>query len=491
MRFSRMLSLICTFILIGALLAPAGAQDAPKYVFLFIGDGMATTQRMAAEAYAEVQGEKGLLMNTFPAQGITTTRSSNSFITDSAAAGTAIATGYKTNDGYVGMDVEFNKLTNLAEMAKENGQKVGIISSVSIDHATPACFYSHQPSRSMYHEIDVDLAKSEFDFFGGGGMKDPEGKRSKEPLGNALEMAKENGFTIVSGRDAIMGLNKDAGKVFAYNANLDSSDAMPYSIDATEEDVSLAEFTQKGIELLDNPKGFFMMVEGGKIDWTCHANDAATAVHDTLAFDDAIKAAYEFYEAHPEETLIVVTGDHETGGLTLGFAGTKYDSFFNLLAPQKISYDEFTKTVLAEYKETHAGNASFDDMIPLLEEYFGLKVPGEEAVTAGEGNLVLEDHEIQELKEAFVQTISGVKVKPGKIDYLLYGTYDPFTVKITHILNQKAGLGWTTYSHTGVPVTTSAVGVGAEMFNGFYDNTDIAKKIMTVTGFGEKVASTN
>lgn len=227
-----------------------------------------------------------------------------------------------------------------------------------------------------------------------------------------------------------------------------------------------------------------MMVEGGKIDWACHANDAKTVVQDVVAFDEAVRVAYDFYQAHPEETLIVVTGDHETGGLTLGFAGTQYDSYFDVINSQKISFDVFSAEVFKKYKEENTSGANFEDALALVKEYFGL-------TTEGEGDMVLKDFELQELKAGFVQSLSGVKVNAGTMDYLLYGGYDPFTVKVTQILNQKAGLGWTTYSHTGAPVSTSAIGVGSEAFNGFYDNTDVAKKVMTIMGVVEKTAALN
>jgi alkaline phosphatase len=460
------LSVVC----MAASLAQAG--EAPKYVFLFIGDGMGTAQRMAAEAYLKSQGEDGLLMNTFPAFGMVTTYQNDRFITDSAAAGTALATGVKTNGGYIGVDPNFTPVENMAEKAKKKGMKVGIVTSVTINHATPASFYAHQKSRNMYYEIGLDLANSGFDYFGGGGLVDPDGKRSEDPKGNVFDAAKANGYSIVADKDAFMALTPESGKIWAYGVE---GNALPYTIDTKPTNITLTEFTQKGIELLDGPDGFFMMVEGGKIDWTCHANDATTAILDTLEFDKAIKVAYDFYQAHPEETLIVVTGDHETGGLTLGFAGTKYDSYFDILNPQNISYDAFSGEIMKEYKEAKAGNASFEDMIPLLKEHFGLE-------TEGEGQMVLADFEIQALKEAFVQSLTGVKVKGSAEDYLLYGGYDPFTVQVTHILNQKAGLAWTSYSHTGVPLPATAIGVGAEAFNGFYDNTDVAKKIMAIMG---------
>jgi alkaline phosphatase len=472
----RVKSLKCLIVVVSVvcMFASMVYAEAPKYVFFFIGDGMATAQRMAAEEYLKSQGKDGLLMNTFPAFGMATTYQSDRFIPDSAATATSMATGVKTNGGCIGVDANFESVENISEMAKKKGMKVGIVSSVTINHATPASYYAHQKSRNMYHEIGIDLANSGFDYFGGGGLVDPDGERSDNPQGNVLELAEANGYTLATGREAIMALAPGGGKIWAYSA---IGQALPYAIDTSAEDVTLTEFTQKGIELLDGPDGFFMMVEGGKIDWTCHANDATTAVLDTIEFDNAIKAAYDFYQAHPEETLIVVSGDHETGGLTLGFAGTKYESSFEALGSQNISYDVFSGKVMKEYKASLEGKASFDDMIPLLKEHFGLEVEGE-------GNLVLADFEIQALKEAFVQSLTGVKVKGSSEDYLLYGGYDPFTVQITHILNQKAGLGWTSYSHTGVPVAVSAIGVGAEAFNGFYDNTDIAKKMMAIMGVG-------
>ena len=462
------LSLLC--------LVPMAEAAQPKYVFLFIGDGMGMPQRAATEMYqsGNPNSPELLLMDQFPVHGVTTTYANDRFITGSAASATAMATGVKTNINYIGMDPELNPVQTLAEKAKEQGMKVAVISSVSIDHATPAAFYAHQPHRSNYYEIDVTLANSDFDFFGGGGLKDPEGKKSKDPQGNAYDIAKSNGFTVISNKADFMNLKPGAGKVFAYNDWLPDGKALPYAIDTREEDITLPEFTQKAIELLDNDKGFFMMIEGGKIDWAAHANDAVSMIKDTVAFDESLQAAYAFYEAHPEETLIVVSGDHECGGLTLGFAGTKYDTAFDILSDQKISFQEFSDKVLKQYKEDNAGNAKFADMLPLIEEYFGLK-------TEGEGPLVLTGDELDMLEEAFIKSVAGVTMK-AKTDFLLYGGYDPLTMQITHILNQKAGLAWTSYSHTGVPVSTSAVGNGADQFGGFYDNTDIGKRLMNLLG---------
>ncbi|TVM33011.1 alkaline phosphatase [Oceanidesulfovibrio marinus] len=477
-------ALFVAFVLLTAApaLAKTGLYDGKpaKYVFLFIGDGMGLPQKAATAQFAG----KTLVMDEFPAQGITTTYAADRFITDSAAAGTAIASGVKTNCGMIGMTPDQQNVKTIAEIAKENGMKVGIISSVSIDHATPASFYSHVKSRSMYHNIDHALVESDFDFFGGGGLKDPAGKRvlKKDPnaktLGDAIAKAKDNGFTVVTAKNDFMGLKPGSGKVLAYNDWLQDSGALPYDMDNRAEDITLPEFTEKAIELLDNDKGFFIMVEGGKIDWACHANDAVAAIKDTVAFDEAVQKAVAFAEKHPGEVLIVTTGDHECGGLTVGFAGTKYDSDFQVLGNQKISFTKFDQDVMESYK------GDFDGIKPVITENFGLKFEGDPKSDP----MVLTDYQKVQLQDAFKQAMLGDKERAADdTTYLLYGGYNPLTVQITHILNNKAGLAWTSYSHTAVPIGTSAMGVGEDSFNGYYDNTDVAKKLMAVMGVDSKV----
>ena len=464
-----------------ALAATALYKGKPaKYVFYFIGDGMGLPQKAAAEAYT---GKK-LVIDSMTAQGITTTKAANRYITGSAASATALACGLKTNINYIGVDPNFKPIKSVAEMARDKGWKVGIISSVSIDHATPAAFYSHVKTRKMYHEIAHAMADSKFDFFGGGGVKDPTGKKSKKPLGDALQKLEKAGYKIVTKKDDFMALKPGSGKVYAYNAWLQDGKAMPYAMDRRKEDISLADFTGKAIELLNNKKGFFLMVEGGKIDWACHANDATASIKDTLAFDDAVAKAVAFYKKHPKETLILVTGDHECGGLTLGYAGTKYKSYFDILGKQTVSFQKFSDEVLKKYKKEKGAKAGFGQIKPLITEYFGLKFEGD----AKKDQLVLLPYQVKMLENAYKESMAGKMEKSKNPETaLLYGGYEPLAVAITHLLNNKAGLGWTSYKHTGVPVATSAMGVGAKSFNGYYDNTDVAKKVMAVMGVKAKV----
>ncbi len=448
-----------------------------KYVFIFIGDGMALPQINSAEIYLGAQGNdidlNKLSFTEFPSQGLTTTFSSNSYITDSAAAGTALACGKKTNSGVISQDINGENLKTVAEIAKEQGKKVGIVSSVSIDHATPAVFYAHEPTRKNYYEIDMALAKSNFDYFAGGGMVSPRGKDGNQE--DVYEVAKNNGFKIVEDKAEFNKITKDDGKVIAFNPRLAGGQSLYYAMDNTNEDISLAEFTKKGIELLDNPNGFFLMVEGGKIDWACHANDAGAAIHDTLAFDEAVREAIKFYNQHKDETLIIITGDHECGGMTIGFAGTKYDTFFTKLKNQTMSYEKFDG-VLAEYKTNHSiDNAQLEDIMDEIEMAFGLRIGD-----ASTDEMALTDLEEAEIRNAFERSMIGEEEKSdNQYTYLLYGGYEPLTMALTHTLNRKAGISWTTYSHTGVPVPTFAIGTGHEMFNGYYDNTDIFEKMMS------------
>ena len=440
-----------------------------KYVFLFIGDGMAMPQINAAEAYLNEKngaepGVKKLTFTRFPAQGLTTTYSSNAFITDSAAAGTAIACGEKTESGVIAMNgARTESLPTIAEMAKDAGMKVGIISSVNLDHATPAVFYSHNETRQNYYEINMAMAASDFDYFAGGMVrtgKTPEGEKS------AHDLMTERGFTIASDRASFEALSPSGRQVYAYNHGF-AFNALDYSMDMENDDITLAEFTRKGIELLDNENGFFMMVEGGKIDWACHANDAAASIHDTIAFDDAVREAVGFYNQHPDETVIIVTGDHETGGLTLGFAGTGYDSAFAEIDNQKMSFEAFDQFVIAPYRDANGKNGELADLMPEIEKNFGLTA--------------LTDYERDMLETAFARSMGNEEEKSSETqEYLLYGGYEPLSVTLTHLLNQRAGLAWTSYSHTGVPVQTFALGIGEEMFNGYYDNTDIFRNMKSI-----------
>ena len=478
---------------IAAIVETEPALSAPKYVFLFIGDGMSYPQIQSTADYlgamndedyflaqpslddnqgATLDGPEYLNFMNFEVSGSAVTYDANSFAPDSASTATSISTGRKTYSGTINVDVTgtetFETITE--KVHEQLGMKVGVISSVNLNHATPAAFYAHQVSRNNYYEIGVEMVESGFEYFAGGGLKKTEGYDKENPLPNLYDLAEEAGYKVTFTNEEAAAVTAADGKVILIDENLADSDAMAYELDRTDDMWSLADYVEKGIEVLDNDKGFFMMCEGGKIDWACHANDAASTIHDTVALADAVQVAIDFAAEHPEETLILVTGDHETGGLTIGFAGTDYDTYLTLLANQKISFQKYDDEYTAAYKEN---GTAFEEALADIEALFGLKTEGAE-----DDKLVLTPYELEQLKVAYEKSINGTETGvDAQLEYVMYGTYDPLSVTLTHILNNKSGVSFTSYSHTGLPVAVLAEGVNADAFDGYYDNTEIFNKL--------------
>ena len=478
--------------------APTGEQtaavqpaQAPKYVFLFIGDGMSYPQIQSTsdflgalddEDYWQAQpslddnqgaildGPEYLNFMNFEGVGTAVTFDSNSFAPDSASTATSIATGHKTYSGSINVDetgtVEYETIAE--QLKAQKGYEIGVITSVNLNHATPAAFYAHQASRSSYYEIGLELIDSDFDYFAGGGLLDPTGSEGDQE--DLYALAEAAGYTVAKTNAEAEAVSASTDKAILIDEDLADSDAMAYELDRADDMWSLADYVAKGIEVLDNDTGFFLMCEGGKIDWACHANDAASTIHDTKALADAVQVAIDFAAERPEETLILVTGDHETGGLTIGFAGTDYDTYLDLLESQKISFAKYDSDYVAAYKEN---KTSFEEVLQDIEELFGLKVQGEEG-----DKLVLTEYELEQLRAAYEKSVNGTAASEyEQEEYVLYGTYEPLSVTITHIINNKSGISFTSYSHTGLPVAVLAEGAGAETFNGYYDNTQIYHKM--------------
>lgn len=476
---------------------------APKYIFLFIGDGMSYPQIQTTNYYLSAMEDDGddiltsqnnLTMFNFPVSGSAQTYDSTSFCPDSASTATSISTGHKTYSGTINMDetMTVSYETIAEKLKKQLGYKIGILSTVNLNHATPAAFYAHQASRNSYYEIGQELIDSGFDYFAGGGLKKVTGAEGDQT--DLYQLAEEAGYQVITTKAEAEALTAEDGKAIVIDETLADEDAMSYAMDLEEGEWGLADYVEKGIEVLDNENGFFMMVEGGKIDWACHANDAAATITDTIALDEAVAKAVDFYNEHPDETLILVTGDHETGGLTIGFAGTDYDTFLTNISNQKISYAKFDSDYVAAYKEN---KTDFDTVMADVTELFGLQAPDGEAAATQQadskdlhpesedtGSLVMTEYEYNKLKAAYEETMSrtGDETEFGQEEYLLYGSYEPLTVTITHILNNKSGISFSSYAHTGLPVEVLAMGKGQEQFEGYYDNTEIYSKMAALTG---------
>lgn len=495
-----------------AQVAPLTGQ--PRYVFYFIGDGMSFVQVHSAEAYlstvhrgttdsgSDVKDVRLVMTGEMPYAGVCTTYDYGRMITDSASAGTAMACGHKTYDGVIAMDpTKTIAYKSVAKAAKEKGMKVGMVTSVSLDHATPAVFYANIDSRNKYFHIAQQAAASGFDFFGGGtfryidgytgkdAAKWPELAQGEPNVVNLWTQFQNNGYTVVHNLADLTSVPAGVKCVAASDRSQDAA-AMHYELDrAVAGEWSLADVTAEAIRILDNPNGFFMMVEGGKIDWACHANDARASIEDTIAFDNAVAKAVEFAKSRPGEVLIVVTADHECGGLTMGWAGTQYGSGYEKLMGQTMSFQAFGDWLTAYQDDP----SSLWNWISIYLQIFGpenadireVNLTDDRVLLAkikqafGLDYATLTDVQKAQLEEAYDRQMTRQLIRGSEEDYLMFGGYHPLAVTCTHISNARAGLGWTSYSHTAVPVPVMA---NDARFGGYYDNTDLNKVLTEIMG---------
>ncbi|HOE62729.1 MAG TPA: alkaline phosphatase [Candidatus Sumerlaeota bacterium] len=289
---------------------PLSKQTKVKNIIFMIGDGMSFAHVDSARIKA--MGADGrLYMERMPVTGLVKTHSANALVTDSAAGGTALATGFKTKNGTIGLAADGSKVESTLELAQKKGKSTGLVATSTISHATPASFSAHTKSRNSEEEIAVQLANSDINVLFGGGKhffipKSAEKSKRKDEI-NPLEIAIANGYKFVETKKDFIEVqgNKILG-LFQMS-----------SLKTTGDEPTLSELTTKTIELLKgNKDGFFMMVEGSQIDWGAHENNPDYMIRQTLLFDMAIKAALDF-AAKDGETLVIVTADHETGGLAI------------------------------------------------------------------------------------------------------------------------------------------------------------------------------
>lgn len=454
-----------TFLLVAILCSVLSFAQA-KYIFYFIGDGMGTNQVLASEMYlAELEGRIGrkpLLMTQFPNSGQVATFSASNGITDSAAAGTCLATGTKTNNGTLGLSPQKDTLRTIAEILQQQGYGIGIMTTVAIDHATPAAFYAKVPDRDQYYEIGTQLAYTNFDFFGGAGFHKPVNKHNKKTP-NLYDLCEEQGYTFAHGyADAQTKMNAPKLILTQTTDGIDrtkQAGSLPYAIDRQEDALTLRQIVSTAIPYLSQKHDrFFMMVEGGMIDYACHGQDGATAIGETLDMDAALEEAYNFYLAHPDETLIVVTADHETGGMAMGNGGY-------VLNLQALQHQHCSSWILSDQL-----SSLFKDNTPTWEMVKDLLTQQLGFYTSVE----LTDEEDARLHDLYNKAVAH---KDGKVK-TLYKTMNELGSTAIALLNKKAHLGWTSYDHTAHAVPVFAVGVGAERFTGWHDNTEIAPLIL-------------
>lgn len=460
--------LICLLTASVAVLS-ALASEAPRYVFYFIGDGMGMAQAMATQVYNRTvrNSDKPLLMMSFPVASMSTTHSASSPVTDSAAAGTALASGVKTKNTMLGMNSDTIPVVSIARDFSDNGYGVAIVTSVAPDDATPGAFYAHVPNRGMYYEIGRQMAESGYDLIAGSklrGLTDNDGNAT-----DLLSHFENNGVNIAHGIDELRALS--GGRAVLLNPAEIDYHQINFTIDSIPGAMKLPDMTTVALEHLqkNGRDRFFMMVEGGNIDWGGHANDGGTVIKEVLNFNEALQVAYNFYLAHPEETLIVVTADHETGGLGLGNNNLGYN-----LQLQYIDYQKLSKDKLADYcrdLQNSGIEPEWEKMEAFLKDAFGFWGP-----------VPLTEEQTERLKDEFDKAFRTHTSKENKT---LYNSFNGFTEEIFRIYDSLTGLGWTSNHHTGGLVPVYAIGVGSEEFIPVSDNTDIPTKIRKITGLNK------
>jgi alkaline phosphatase len=484
--YSRLImTVLITMLLAGSVLAAGAEVDNPKYVIFLIGDGMSSSQATLAEYYNQFENleefnhnyeEYGesfidmtkenhsdrLMMHRLDHEGSTRTTGSFTLVPGSAQTATALATGAKTDRDTIALDLNDKPLKSILMASKNKGMATGLVSTARITHATPASFGSNVPDRGMENEIAAQYLENEIDYLVGGGARhflpgnNENSKREDDR--NLFEEFANKGYEVFESNNetaAFRDYKPQAGDQVLYTPTMSH---VSYEIDRDNELVpSIAEMTKKGIELLSQDEdGFFMMVEGGRIDHAAHDNDVAATIHDTLAFDDAVKTAYKFYLEHPNETLIIVAGDHETGGLGLNSSqGMEYDYFMDLAPIREIK---------ASIEEGFEYTGDREKVYADLEADFGI-----EELSAREKELLESAMDLQDAegKGADVDEFNG---------YWPQATWiSPVQSTIAHITSRRSRIGWTSSAHTGQIIPIRTHGVGAARYTDSMDNTDVAK----------------
>ena len=424
--------------------------DSVKNVILLIPDGQSVGGTTLARWY---NGGKPLAVDEM-ACGLVRTYSSDAAIADSAPSGTAMATGFKSHTGFVGVLPDVNSMPGMNPLAKGDerkpiasvleaaqlaGKSTGIIATSEIMHATPADFTAHDPSRKNYDNLSEQQVYQDIDVVLGSGEK----YFTKEVRGDGEDLVSEIknlGYDYVTSIEEMN--SSDSEKIWGMFAPVD----MAYDFDRDpSKEPSLAEMTSKAISTLSkNENGFFLLVEGSKVDWAAHANDPIGVISDTLAFDDAVKVALDFAKKDGNTVVISVT-DHGNGGITIGNTAT--DSNYD-----KLHIDEYIEPLK---KATLTGegvekllNDDRSNIVEVMSKYYG----------------------VDDLTEEEIKAIKDTDA--GSLNY----TVGP-------IISKRANIGWTTTGHTGedVPLYIYAPS-NCEKLSGVVENTDIAKYMSRVMG---------
>ena len=461
---------IIYLLLLALLVTGCSSEPKVKYVFYFIGDGMGVNEVIGTNLYNQANGQGNVNFTGFPVVNFITTVSANSLVTDSSAAGTALASGTKIDNGVVGVDPDGNWTGNLTEWAHAAGYGTGVATSVGVNHATPASFVAHTASRNGYEEISLQMIDSPVDFMAGATFLTNRG--SGHDAAYFEHKADSAGIAIFKGPAAIRGIDVTKPRVLCLSAK--AEDSIPYAIDRKEDDTRLADFTDAGIRYLEaryGKKGFFFMIEGGKVDYAGHGNDAATCFQEVNDMAESVDLALAFLARHPKQTLIVITADHETGGLMLGSG--RYEMHPDRLLRQHASVDALTDQFRAKFfpEGQPFKTPTWDAVKAFFAEEVGMW-----------GDVQVSERVEKDLKDIYDQTF-GKGGDRNLSEENLYSSNFQIVADVVRALDRAAGYQWSFGSHSGSPVGLYVTGACAEEFNTVKDNAEIAPLIAKLAGY--------
>jgi alkaline phosphatase len=459
----------------------------PRSVILFIGDGLGASQTSLGIQYARLVEKRELNIELLMRDGNTGYAQPlpyESIVTDSAAAAAQIATGQEVRNGVLSLNPDGYPIETILEWAHERGLGTGLVSNMRMSHATPAAFAAHQSSRYNTEHVVIDDVLQEGDvdvFLGGGGRamvpagsrvstflpgipEDLDGESNRDDDLNWIEKFADQGYEVVSDAPSLSDAASRANKLLG----IFSASHLPYAIDRNHMNVSnaptLAEMTNAALSVLSRrDEGFFMLVEGGRIDYGGHANDAGTLLHEILDFDEAVGEALEYQRNHPD-TLVIVTGDHGTGGFS--FTDANFGPVPDLPLASGMIYQPGSKDPTSnQFEILHRQSASFshileqagmdpEKLIELVLSHTGLEMTMDEA------------------RKALVRDAQGLA---GDADFRPYhGDPDDSAAAILGLALAKHNfVVWSTGEHTSDLVPTYGRGPGAEKLRGIYRNTHI------------------
>lgn len=428
----------------------------PKNVIFMIGDGMGPAYLSAYRYFKDDASTKAVEPTIFDQLWVgvaTTYPDDHTVVTDSAAAATALSTHIKSYNGAIAVDHDHKPLTTMMEIAKGKGLATGIVATAQINHATPAAFMAHNKSRKAYNEIADDYVDNKVngkfvaDLMFGGGISYFE--RTDRNLAGEFKKA---GYHYANNWQDFKKINQLPAMALLAPVGF------PSALD-TDVPQPLAQMTDKALKLLGSqPQGFAVMIEGSQIDWCGHANDVACAMAEMQDFDHAIRVAKAFVDAHPD-TLLVITADHETGGLSLGSNGV-YAWKRDVIKGIKQTAAKLAKTLV---------NTNDDQLAAVWQQ---------------QTNLTLTAQEWQQLSAnvASIKPVFSAKDWSSEQDVLEAeaALLEPLAKEIKHLVDVYSQTGWTSGAHTAIDVPVLAYGAGAQKFAGFQDNTQIAEKLLSV-----------